>query len=142
MQLFKEKGIAHSTVTGNEAFQKSTISGFIYCTDQTDRLHRKEAASPAILVQISPTSQHDVSGVGGMKLTDYPVDLYLGMGKAQYETAQNQNLDDWRIATVEPIPLSYYGWSWDGPKCLFQYIIRHMNSPQNVIFSGAFVSVN
>ena len=58
--------------------------------------------------------------------------------KVKYETAQNQNLDDWRIATVEPIPLSYYGWSWDGPKVEVYRVVCEFHSadPAHIVLAG------
>ena len=82
-----------------------------------------------------PTKDHIL---GTIHVPDDVLEQALDMGKAQYETAQNQNLDDWRIATVEPIPLSYYGWSWDGPKVEVYRVVCEFHSadPAHIVLAG------
>ena len=69
----------------------------------------------------------------------------LAMGEARYESDRDEDLDNWRVTAVEQVPLSYYGWSWDGPEVEAYRVVCEFHSadPAHMLLAGgAYVDEN
>ena len=89
-----------------------------------------------------PTKNHILGTI------DVPEDVLqeaLAMGEARYKSDPDKNLDDWRVSAVEKVPLSYYGWSWDGPEVEAYRVVCEFHSadPSHLVLAGgAYVDEN
>ncbi|OUQ24757.1 hypothetical protein B5E80_06555 [Flavonifractor sp. An135] len=82
-----------------------------------------------------PTENHIL---GTIDVPEEVLQEALAMGEARYESAQDGDLDDWRVSAVEKVPLSYYGWSWDGPEVEVYRVVCEFHSadPANMVLAG------